>query len=201
MITGAEKNADFPSARLFALTGERVSEGLRQELKNRATLVGVKAPIPNVSLGATEMQVGCIECSEFRGLHNPSPDLFFLEIVDEKTHKRVPDGGLGLLTLTHLNRRGTVLLRYALGDLTSLTHEKCPYCGRTSERIVANPVRVGELTKVRGMPVNKETLEEQIRSISQIEEFQVVLTKSDPDDPYSMDEIELRGFAPIGILE
>ena len=192
LITAGENNADLSSVRYFALTGERVTKGLRRELVDRASSVGIKNPIVNVSLGSTEMQVGCIECQEFSGFHNPAPDLFFLEIVDEKTFKRVPDGEMGLLTLTHLNRRGTVLLRYALGDLTSLTHERCPHCGRTSERIDANPVRVGELTKIRGMLVNKETLEEQLTASTQIDEFQVVLTKSDPDDPYSMDEIIIK---------
>jgi phenylacetate-coenzyme A ligase PaaK-like adenylate-forming protein len=197
LITADEKKADFSTIRLFALSGERVNEGLREELKMRASLVKIKDPIVSVSLGMTEMQAGCVECNELSGFHNPAPDLFFFEILDEKTHKRMPDGELGLLTLTHLNRRGTVLLRYILGDLTSLTHEKCPFCSRTSERIVANPVRVGELTKIRGMLVNKETLEEQLTSFSQIEEFQVVLTRVDPEDPYSMDEIVIRIAAPL----
>jgi len=196
LITAAEKKADFSSIRLFALSGERVSGGLRQELKKRASLSGAKDPIISVSLGMTEMQAGCVECTEFSGFHNPAPDLFFFEILDEKTYRRMPDGELGLLALTHLNRRGTVLLRYVLGDMTSLTHQKCPYCGRTSERIVANPVRVGELTKIRGMLVNKETLQEQLMSFPQIEEFQVVLTTVDPEDPYSMDEMIIRLAVP-----
>jgi len=192
LITAAERKADFSALRLLAVSGERVSPGLRRELKERTSALGAKDPIVSVSLGMTEMQAGCVECCELSGFQNPAPGLFFLEILDEKTHRRLPDGELGLLALTHLNRRGTVLLRYVLGDLTSLTHERCPHCGRTSERVVANPVRVGDLTKVRGMLVNKEALEEQLSAIPQIEEFQVVLTRVDPEDPYSMDEIVIK---------
>ena len=195
LITAMERKADLSAVRFFALTGERVSEGLREDLRFKAARVGAGKAVFNVSLGATEMQVGCVECCEASGLHNPTPDLFFLEIVDEKTHKRLPDGELGLLVLTHLNRRGTVVIRYAIGDLTSMTHETCPHCGRTSERIVSNPVRIGELTKVRGMLVNKETLEEQLTLIPGIDEFQAVLTKTDPHDPYSTDEILIKTAA------
>ena len=192
LMTASDRGADLSSVRIFALSGERVSEGLREDLRTRASSLGAKNAVINVSLGMTEMQAGCVECDEFSGFHNPAPDLFFLEILDEKTYRRVPDGELGLLALTHLNRRGTVLLRYVIGDLTSLTHEKCPHCGRTSARVVSNPMRVGELTKIRGMLVNKATLQEQIMSIPEVEEFQVVLTKIDPEDPYSEDEVVIR---------
>ena len=192
LIAATEKKADLSSVRLFALSGERVGKALREDLRERASFLGAKNPTINVSLGMTEMQAGCVECEELSGFHNPDPGLFYLEILAQDNYQRLPDGELGLLALTHLNRRGTVLLRYVLGDLTSLTHEKCPHCGRTSERIVSNPTRVGEMTKIRGMLVNKSTLQEQMMSVRGIEAFQVILTKVDPDDAFSMDEVVIK---------
>ena len=143
--------------------------------------------------------MGCVECREAeRSAQSDARSFSPWKIVNEKTHKRLPDGELGLLVLTHLNRRGTVVIRYAIGDLTSMTHEQCPHCGRTSERIVSNPIRIGELTKVRGMLVNKETLEEQLTLIPEIDEFQAVITKTDPQDLYSMDEILVKAATKTG---
>ena len=197
LITATEKKADLSSVRLFALSGERVGKALRDDLRERASFLGAKDPAINVSLGMTEMQAGCVECEELSGFHNPDPGMFYLEILDQETYRRLPDGELGMLALTHLNRRGTVLLRYVLGDLTSLSHEKCPRCGRTCERIVSNPIRVGELTKIRGMLVNKGTLQELMISLKGIDSFQVVLTKVDPDDALSMDEVIIKVVSSV----
>jgi phenylacetate-CoA ligase len=201
LITATEKKADLSSARLFALSGERVGKALRDDLRERASLLGATNLTINVSLGMTEMQAGCVECEELSGFHNPDPGMFYLEILDQETYRRLPDGKLGMLALTHLNRRGTVLLRYVLGDLTSLSHEKCPRCGRTSERIVSNPLRVGELTKIRGMLVNKATLQEHMISLKGIDAFQVVLTKADPDDALSMDEVIIKVASSVSQRE
>ena len=201
LITASEKKADLSSVRLFALSGERVGKALRDDLRERASFLGAKDPAINVSLGMTEMQAGCVECEELSGFHNPDPGMFYLEILDQETYRRLPDGELGMLALTHLNRRGTVLLRYVLGDLTSLSHEKCPRCGRTCERVVSNPIRVGELTKIRGMLVNKGTLQELMISLKGIDAFQVVLTKVDPDDALSMDEVIIKVVSSVSQKE
>ena len=42
-----------------------------------------------------------------------------------------------MLAITHLHRRGTVLLRYLVGDVVTLARAPCPHCGRDGERIVA----------------------------------------------------------------
>ena len=62
-----------------------------------------------------------MECCPDSGYHNPAPDHFYFEIVDPDTHKPLPEGERGLSVLTHLDRRGTVLLRYALGDFAALS--------------------------------------------------------------------------------
>ena len=40
--------------------------------------------------------------------------------------RRLPDGERGALAITHLDRRGTVLVRYLVGDIVSLAHGPVP---------------------------------------------------------------------------
>ena len=68
------------------------------------------------------------------------------------------DGESGALAITHLHRRGTVLLRYLVGDIVTLSRTPCPLCGRAGERVVATPRRTGNLVKCRGMLVNTDVI-------------------------------------------
>ena len=135
------------------------------------------------------------ECREGSGWHNPTPDLLYLEVVDE-AGRRLPDGEEGLLCLTHLNRRGTVLVRYVVGDVTTLSSDPCPLCGRNGGRITTQPIRTQELGKVRGMLINPDVIKQELQRVPGIAEFQIVLTKQDPVDPLSMDELLVR-IAPV----
>jgi phenylacetate-coenzyme A ligase PaaK-like adenylate-forming protein len=123
---------------------------------------------------------------------NPAPDLLFFEIVDPASGERLPDGQPGLLVMTHLNRRGTVLLRYVLGDVTALARDRCSTCGLTTERVLQPPVRADHLTKVRGMLVNPDVIHDLLAAQPEVEEYQIVFRKEDPRDPYSRDELVLR---------
>ena len=85
----------------------------------------------------------------------------------------------GALAITQLNRRGTCLVRYLVGDIVSLTHEPCPHCGRTGDRIVPPIVRTKDLLKVKGMLINPTVLLESLTAVPNVDEFQVVLTRQD----------------------
>jgi phenylacetate-CoA ligase len=108
----------------------------------------------SISYGATELQGGLVECAPGTGFHNPLPAQMLFEVVDPVTQLPVPDGEPGWVVLSHLHRRGTVLLRYALGDTSVLTHEPCPHCGAVTDRLVQTPQRVDALLKIKGMLVN-----------------------------------------------
>lgn len=192
LIRAEEMGANFAAVRMAIVTGEPCPQGLREDLRKRLSRLGVNNPSVNVNLGFTEIQAGLPECCEGSGFHNPAPDLFFFEVLDPKTFERLPDGEKGLLVLTHLNRRGTVLLRYALGDITTLSHERCPHCGRTTERVTAIPYRTGNLVKLKGTLINPDLITSVLAEMTQIEEYQVVFTKSDPTDPYSMDKLQIK---------
>src|SRR5262249_33848723 len=90
---------------------------------------------------------------------------------------------------THLHRRGTVLLRYLVGDLVALSRAPCPLCGREGERVVTTPRRTGRLVKCRGMLVNTDLVVETLSALEGIGQFQIVFTR---DGPGGMDRLLVR---------
>ena len=95
----------------------------------------------------------------------------------------------GLILLTHLDRRGTVLLRYAVGDVARISSERCPNCGMLTERIVSMPHRFDGLVKIKGMLVNPQLLVDAVMGEPDIVEFQAFVDKEDPEDGLSMDRL------------
>ena len=187
-----EMGTQLPSVRMAFVTGEGFGEDARMDLIERLERIGAVSPWVSVSYGATEMQGGMVECAHNSGYHNPAPDQFLFEAVDPATKKLVTDGSEGLILLTHLDRRGTVMLRYALGDVARLTRERCPHCGARTERIVSLPQRVDNLLKIKGTLVNPQALVDAICNEPMLLDFQAVVDKENPNDPLSMDRLRLR---------
>lgn len=190
-----ELNADFSSVRMCGVTGEASSPEMREDMRERLRGLGVADPIIFDRYGSTESG-GLAQCHEDGDWHNPAPDVLFHEVVDPDTGRRLPDGERGALAITHINRRGTTLIRYLVGDIVSLSHDVCPHCGRTGDRVVPPIVRTKDLLKVKGMLINPSVLLESLGAVPGIDEFQVVLAHQDPNDPYSMDEMIVRVASP-----
>lgn len=187
-----ELGVQLPTVRLAFVTGEGFGEEARADLIDRLKRLGATSPWVSVSYGATEMQGGMVECAHGSGYHNPAPDQFLFEAVDPETKQPVPDGSEGLILLTHLDRRGTVMLRYALGDVARLTMQKCPHCGALTERIVSIPRRIDDLVKIKGMLVSPQALVESVLGEPALLDFQAVVDKDNPSEPLSMDRLRLR---------
>jgi phenylacetate-CoA ligase len=198
VMRAEELGADFSHVRLVAALGEPCPRGMREDMRRRLVRLGANEQQLKIgnSLGFTEMQGSTGECVEFSGGHNPAPDQFYFEVVYEQTHEPLADDRQGLFTVTHLDRRGTVLLRYLTGDINAISNEACPYCGRQGPRVVTNTVRTAELVKLKGTLINPDIIKEAIATIESIEEYQVVFTKEQQDDPYSPDKLLVRVSAP-----
>jgi phenylacetate-coenzyme A ligase PaaK-like adenylate-forming protein len=190
--TAQTMDADFAAVRMVFVTGEALYAEARGDLIERLVALGARDPVISGSYGMTEMQGGLVECPTGNGFHNPLPDQFLVEIVDPETHQPVPEGTEGLVLLTHLNRRGTVLLRYAVGDVSALTHDVCPGCGATTERLIATPRRADALVKIKGMLVNPEPLLARLSGDKAITAFRLTVEHADPADPLSADVLRLR---------
>ena len=187
-----ERGAKLPRARMALTTGEAVSDALREEYMDHLRHFGAKAPQVRARYAATEMQGGLVQCANEAAPHNVVPELYLLEVVDPQTGRRAAEGEEGAIALTHLHRRGTVLLRYLIGDVIALRWERCPLCGRLGERIVSPPRRTGDLLKVRGMLMNPGIVFDLLGRDRAIREFQIRIRKAIPGDADSMDEMVVR---------
>lgn len=188
----AELHADLGAVRLVFVTGEALPEASRSALLDALHRAGAARAAISISYGSTEMQGGLVECAPGAGYHNPAPDQFLLEVVDRDTHSPLPDGEPGLVLLTHLKRRGTVLLRYALGDISVRTRERCPNCGAATDRLTSLPRRADALVKIKGMLVNPDLMIEALEAELGARPFQAVITSADPQAALAADLLSLR---------
>ncbi len=191
LLRALETQADFRSVRMCAITGEASSAALREDLRRCLRELHAQGTTVFDRYGSTELGAFA-QCREDGPWHNPTPEIQFHEVVDPESGRRLPDGERGALAVTHLNRRGTVLVRFMVGDIVSIERGACPHCGRYGDRIVGPVVRTRDLVKVKGMLINPAALLEALQSIPELDEFQVVICRSDPQDPLSMDEMQIR---------
>jgi phenylacetate-coenzyme A ligase PaaK-like adenylate-forming protein len=191
LLRAIERNADFGAVRMCALSGESSTPAMREELRACLRRLNAQGTIVFDRYGSTELGAFA-QCHEDGGYHNPAPEIQYHEIVDPETGRRLPDGERGALAVTHLDRRGTVLVRFLVGDVVGLTRETCPQCGRNGDRVLGPVVRAKDLVKVKGMLINPAVLLETLRGIPEVDEFQVAVRRAVPADPHSMDELVVR---------
>jgi phenylacetate-CoA ligase len=191
LLRAIELRANFRSVRMCAITGEASSPALREDLRRCLRELGSVGTTVFDRYGSTELGAFA-QCREDGDWHNPTPELQYHEIVDAETGKRLPDGERGALAVTHLDRRGTVLIRFVVGDVVSIDRSVCSHCGRTSERIVGPVVRTKDLVKIKGMLINPAVLLDTLQSIGGIDEFQVVVRRKNSSDLLSEDELVVR---------
>ncbi|EJW91962.1 phenylacetate-coenzyme A ligase [gut metagenome] len=121
-----------------------------EQRKKIERILGVKA---YNSFGMTEMNGPGVafECTEQNGMH-VWEDCYLLEIINPETGEHVPDGEIGELVLTTLNREMMPLLRYRTRDLTRILPGTCP-CGRTHLRIDRIKGRSDDMFIIKGVNI------------------------------------------------
>ena len=191
LLQAIESGADFTSVRMCAITGEASSPAMREEIRRCLRALGAHGTTVFDRYGSTELGAFA-QCHEEGDWHNPAPEIQFHEVVDPDTGRRLPDGERGALAVTHLDRRGTVLIRFLVGDVVSIDRSPCPHCGRYGERIIGPVVRTKDLVKVKGMLINPAVLLDALQGLADVDELQVVVQRVDANDPFSMDELLVR---------
>jgi phenylacetate-CoA ligase len=91
------------------------------------------------------------ECTEQNGLHIWE-DYVIVEIIDPVTLEPVPDGTIGELVLTTINREAMPLFRYRTRDLTRIIPGTCP-CGRTHKRLDRFKGRSDDMIILKGVNI------------------------------------------------
>jgi phenylacetate-coenzyme A ligase PaaK-like adenylate-forming protein len=192
IMVAQEMGSDFSSVRLVMPMGEGCPAGMRADIRQRMADLGASDIKILNGYGFTEKHGPSMECAELKGFHLPKPARYFFEFLDPKTLEPVPVDEKGLVVMTHLDRRGTCLLRYVVGDICRLSYETCAACGAWEPRFDMTPIRTGGIVKVKGTLVNVSALYETLSSIDGIEEYEIIVTKAVPTDPFSEDVLLVR---------
>lgn len=192
LMRAQELGVDFRSVRMVMTTGEASSLAMRDDMRRRMRELGCADTLILNRYGSTEQGGSMVECQEGSGFHSIAPDHIFHEVINTESGQRLPDGEPGMLAFSHLNRRGTVFLRYLVGDVVSISHATCPHCGRTTPRLTSQPVRTGSILKVKGTLVNLQNLSEELDRLAALDEYQIVIRPEIADDPFSLDEMLIR---------
>lgn len=154
-------------------------------------MLGVKA---YNSFGMSEMcgPGVAFECPEQNGLHIWE-DYYIVEIVDPQTLEPVPDGEVGELVLTTINREAMPLLRYRTRDLTRILPGECP-CGRHHKRLDRMKGRSDDMMIFKGVnifPIQIENILMQFRELGT--DYLITLTNLEANDEMTV-EVELNEF-------
>ncbi|KQM09960.1 MAG: phenylacetate--CoA ligase [Candidatus Thermoplasmatota archaeon] len=92
-----------------------------------------------------------ISCDCDSGIHYWS-DFIYIEIIDPKTGKNVPDGETGEIVITTLRKQGAPLIRYRTHDLSRIIPGRCE-CGSEFPRIATLIGRTDDMVKVKGVNI------------------------------------------------
>ena len=169
----------------LVIGAEPHSEEQRRRIEE---MMGVKA---YNSFGMSEMcgPGVAFECQEQNGLHIWE-DYYIVEIIDPETLEPVPDGEVGELVLTTINREAMPLLRYRTRDLTRILPGECP-CGRHHARLDRMKGRSDDMIILKGVnifPIQIETILMQFKELTS--NYLITLETRDTNDEMIV-EVEL----------
>lgn len=175
--------------RTLIIGAEPHSEEQRRRIEQ---MLGVKA---YNSFGMSEMcgPGVAFECTEQNGLHIWE-DYYIVEIVDPVTLEPVPEGEVGELVLTTINREAMPLLRYRTRDLTRILPGECP-CGRHHLRLDRMKGRSDDMIILKGVnifPIQIETVLMQFAELGN--DYLITLTNEEANDLMTV-EVELNAFS------
>ncbi|MFR9649539.1 MAG: phenylacetate--CoA ligase [Rikenellaceae bacterium] len=150
------------SLKTLIIGAEPHTEEQRQKIEK---LLGVKA---YNCFGMSEMSGPGVafECQEQDGLHIWE-DSYLFEIIDPETLEPLPDGEVGELVLTTLDREAMPLIRYRTRDLTRVLVGECK-CGRTHRRLDRFKGRSDDMFIVKGVNIFPMQIEKTLMQFKEV---------------------------------
>ncbi len=119
-----------------------------------------------------------INCEKESGIHYWD-DYIYIEIIDPKTGKPVPDGEEGEIVITTLVKEGAPLIRFRTHDISRIIPEKCS-CGSSYPRIDMIRGRSDDMFKVRGVNMFPSQIEDLLQNVDGVaSEYTVTLAHDD----------------------
>lgn len=181
---GIEPRRDT-NLKILAIGAEPHSDEQRKRIEE---MLGVKA---YNSFGMSEMcgPGVAFECQEQNGMHIWE-DYYIVEILDPETLEPVPDGDIGELVLTTLNREAMPLLRYRTRDLTRIIPGECP-CGRHHRRIDRMKGRTDDMIVLKGVNIFPIQIEQILMQYKELgSNYLITLYTEESNDAMTV-EVEL----------
>ena len=171
--------------RILAIGAEPHSEEQRKRIEE---MLGVKA---YNSFGMSEMcgPGVAFECKEQNGMHIWE-DYYIVEIVNPDTLEPVPDGEIGEMVLTTINREAMPLLRYRTRDLTRIIPGECP-CGRHHKRIDRMKGRSDDMIVLRGVNIFPIQIEQVLMKFKELGSNYLITLQTDEVNDSMTVEVEL----------
>ena len=170
--------------RLAIAGGEPWSESMRKKLQDRT---GIRV---HNCYGAAEFYGPMfLECKEQCGVHVWA-DLALIEILDDNDNP-VPDGQKGNVVVTMLKKEAFPLIRYRIGDITSITWERCK-CGRTHPRLDRITGRSDDMLVVKGINVFPSQIEAVIGEMPFLSPFYMITLDNKNYSDHMLVEVELN---------
>ncbi|MGC8719310.1 MAG: phenylacetate--CoA ligase family protein [Thermodesulforhabdaceae bacterium] len=189
MEQGVDPRKDL-NLRIAYLGAEPYSEEVRRRVEE---FYGVK--VFN-SYGLSEMNGPGVafECPFQNGMHLWE-DSYIIEVVNPETGEPVPEGTIGELVLTTINREGMPLLRYRTRDLTRIIPGSCP-CGRHHRRIDRIQGRADDMFIIKGVNIFPIQVEQVLMSIPEVgSNYRIILRREkNVDDMVVQVEVTDRIF-------
>lgn len=183
--TMSEMGVDFSKLKLRAgcFGAEPWTENMRTRIEE---LLHIDA-LDIYGLSETMGPGVAMECKEAKhGLH-VWEDYFLIEILDPSTKEPLPDGEVGELAITTLDKEGMPTLRYLTHDLTSIIAEPC-ICGRTHRRIARLRGRTDDMLIIRGVNVFPSQIEGVLAKMKGVMPHYIIIV----DRVNNLDTIEIK---------
>ncbi len=123
--------------------------------------------------GISELACSLCECEAGMGGHS-HPGFLHIEILDEAGNP-VPDGTQGQLVATTIGAEAMPLVRFATGDITFMTRQRCD-CGRWTPRIGPIFARLDQAMKIKGTTVHPAAVQRVLNGIEQVVDYVLIAT-------------------------
>ena len=120
------------------------------------------------------------ECEEQQGMHI-NEDHFYAEVIDPETGEVLPEGSIGELVFTCLDKEAFPLLRYRTRDLCVLSRKKCS-CGRTHVRMSKPLGRSDDMLIIRGVNVFPSQIETVLLNEGYAPNYQIEVDRKNNTD-------------------
>jgi phenylacetate-CoA ligase len=166
-----ETGVALPALKKALVSGGALFPSLRQDIRDHGVAV-------LQCYGSADLGLIAYESEAMEGMI--LDEQIVVEIVRPGTGNPLPDGEVGEVVVTSLNR-DYPLIRFATGDLSAILPGQSP-CGRTGPRIKGWLGRADQATKIRGMFVHPGQIDRVVGRHPEILRARLVVSSADGKD-------------------